>query len=634
MSLSSDLTAIKNLSDGVKNNKVTRFAYTQNAYNNNDVNGHSDYVYDRDNNIPTADLSVIEVNPTVVDKGFRARASSLTRMLLNHLFGRISYNLNKVNDLFNELLVKVMANMGVANGLATLDANGRIPYSQLPEDAMEYQGEWNAQTNTPHLADGTGTRGDTYNVSVAGTQDLGSGDITFFVGDRVVYNENGVWQRLQSGSVQSVCDIFPDQTTGNVDLTQQTDVTKVLNSDFLAKLFKATLGWQWEAGAIMRLAQILSYPEYLIAYQLTSNPVNQELPVNGNLVKSTNGKNWTTIQQNINRLIQVTANSIVACNSGAVNPVYISRDSGATWSRWGSDTYNLHDVCEYEDDYSLIATSNGLYRVFTRDMGNPYSLSTTQFYYLHREKRRGQVICGSTSGLYFIRGMGSYTPQASNITSGVNPYFIESNSSIIIVGNRNANGAYYSEDSGETWTACTGAVTSRKLYFAKYVNGVWVGATDSGVVYSTNGKAWTLVSITFGNCYTLDYVNGMFIAGCGGSPYWSEDGINWQTGAKSSNKYFGVNNAINYAYVFPHYSDLFYHQIAYADGMFIAVGNDTIWESKEGRYWEESKYTISGQLNAVSDKLNDKLTIGGVGGYSAVGELITLGDVVAQIDGE
>ena len=248
MSLSSDLTAIKNLSDGVKNNKVTRFAYTQNAYNNNDVNGHSDYVYDRDNNIPTADLSVIEVNPTVVDKGFRARASSLTRMLLNHLFGRISYNLNKVNDLFNELLVKVLANMGVANGFATLDANGRIPYSQLPEDAMEYQGEWNAQTNTPHLEDGTGTRGDTYNVSVAGTQTFGGQSIYFFVGDRVIYNENGVWQRLESGNVQSVCEILPDPTTGNVDLTQQADITKILNSNFLGKLLEFFMGRFWLQG--------------------------------------------------------------------------------------------------------------------------------------------------------------------------------------------------------------------------------------------------------------------------------------------------------------------------------------------------------------------------------------------------
>ncbi len=244
MSLNSDLTAIKNVQDGVKNNKVTRFAYTQTAYDNNDVNGHNDYVPTRDNNIPLSDLNVIEVNPTVVDKGFRARASALNRMFLNHLFGRVSYNLNKINDLFNDFLAKIIANLGIANGLATLDASGRIPYSQLPEDAMEYQGDWNAQTNTPTLADGTGTKGDTYNVTVAGTQTFGGQSIHFYVGDRIVYN-GSVWQRFSSGDVQSVCEILPDPDNANVNLSKQTDITKIFNQSFLRKLLLFTIGKAW-----------------------------------------------------------------------------------------------------------------------------------------------------------------------------------------------------------------------------------------------------------------------------------------------------------------------------------------------------------------------------------------------------
>lgn len=244
MSLNSDLTAIKNIQDGVKNNKVTRFAYTQTAYTNNDVNGHDDYVATRDNNIPLSDLSVIEVNQTVVDKGFRARASALNRMFLNHLFGRVSYNLNKINDLFNELLVKLMANLGVADGLATLDSTGRIPYSQLPEDAMEYQGDWNASTNTPTLVDGTGTKGDTYNVSVAGDQTFGGVSVHFNVGDRVIYN-GSIWQRFESGAVQSVCEILPDPVTANVDLSKQEDITKIFNHSFLRKLLLFTIGKAW-----------------------------------------------------------------------------------------------------------------------------------------------------------------------------------------------------------------------------------------------------------------------------------------------------------------------------------------------------------------------------------------------------
>lgn len=55
-------------------------------------------------------------------------------------------------------------------------------------DPMEYKGLYNATTNTPTLADGAGNNGDVYQVSVAGSQDFGSGTISFAVGDKVVYN--------------------------------------------------------------------------------------------------------------------------------------------------------------------------------------------------------------------------------------------------------------------------------------------------------------------------------------------------------------------------------------------------------------------------------------------------------------
>lgn len=55
---------------------------------------------------------------------------------------------------------------GVANGVASLDESGRIPYSQLPESAMEFKGSWSANTNTPHLEDGSGVNGDFISVQI------------------------------------------------------------------------------------------------------------------------------------------------------------------------------------------------------------------------------------------------------------------------------------------------------------------------------------------------------------------------------------------------------------------------------------------------------------------------------------
>lgn len=47
---------------------------------------------------------------------------------------------------------------GANNGVATLDAGGKVPVSQLPNSVMELQGFWNASTNTPSLSDGSGNQ--------------------------------------------------------------------------------------------------------------------------------------------------------------------------------------------------------------------------------------------------------------------------------------------------------------------------------------------------------------------------------------------------------------------------------------------------------------------------------------------
>jgi len=76
-------------------------------------------------------------------------------------------------------------------------ATGKLDISFIPDSViggMIYQGVWDASTNTPTLADGTGTNGHYYNVTPGGTQDLGSGPITFTAGDRVVHNGT-IWQK-------------------------------------------------------------------------------------------------------------------------------------------------------------------------------------------------------------------------------------------------------------------------------------------------------------------------------------------------------------------------------------------------------------------------------------------------------
>lgn len=88
---------------------------------------------------------------------------------------------------------------GLPGGVATLDINGRIPIAQLPETSINYRGTWDASTNTPTIADGTGTQGDMYFVSTSGTWQGNH----YYIGDRVIYN-GSVWQRVPSSGVNSV----------------------------------------------------------------------------------------------------------------------------------------------------------------------------------------------------------------------------------------------------------------------------------------------------------------------------------------------------------------------------------------------------------------------------------------------
>ena len=88
----------------------------------------------------------------------------------------------------------------------TVDAKGVITGVTTAsfQTGLDYQGTWNASTNTPSLASGVGTQGHYYIVSVAGTTNL-DGVTDWQVGDWAVYSSTSVWQKLdQSNTVTSV----------------------------------------------------------------------------------------------------------------------------------------------------------------------------------------------------------------------------------------------------------------------------------------------------------------------------------------------------------------------------------------------------------------------------------------------
>lgn len=92
-----------------------------------------------------------------------------------------------------------LSQRGTANGVATLDATGKVPLSQVPESllgAVVYQGTYNAATNTPALpAAASGNKGWYYVVSVAGTQQ----SLTLNPGDWVISNGSS-WGKVDNNN--------------------------------------------------------------------------------------------------------------------------------------------------------------------------------------------------------------------------------------------------------------------------------------------------------------------------------------------------------------------------------------------------------------------------------------------------
>ena len=102
MSTQAILRSLQAKADGLDNNRVSNFSYTDNALANDDVVGVENFTVNAENNIPSIDATNLSL--TVRNKGMRSQASSIPREALNHFWGRTSYNLNKIVQVVKNLL--------------------------------------------------------------------------------------------------------------------------------------------------------------------------------------------------------------------------------------------------------------------------------------------------------------------------------------------------------------------------------------------------------------------------------------------------------------------------------------------------------------------------------------------------
>ncbi len=110
--------------------------------------------------------------------------------------------------------------VGQPGGIASLGADGKLSTAQIPDSlvgALNYQGVWDADTNTPDLLAASSAKGHYYKVSVAGTTDL-NGLSAWNVGDLVIF-DGTEWGRVD-GSPDSVLSV--NGLTGAVVLSPAT----------------------------------------------------------------------------------------------------------------------------------------------------------------------------------------------------------------------------------------------------------------------------------------------------------------------------------------------------------------------------------------------------------------------------
>ncbi len=107
--------------------------------------------------------------------------------------------------------------LGANNGVAQLNSSGQLTSSQIPSSltgGLNYQGTWNASTNTPALTSGTGTKGYYYKVSTAGSTTL-DGISVWYIGDTAVF-DGTTWDKID-GITNEVISV--NGQTGAVTLT-------------------------------------------------------------------------------------------------------------------------------------------------------------------------------------------------------------------------------------------------------------------------------------------------------------------------------------------------------------------------------------------------------------------------------
>ena len=166
--------------------------------NDGDISGLDTRLTTAEGNITSndGDISALDGRLTTAEAGIFVNDQDITNLntRLTTAEGNITSNDSDISALQSGK--QDISEKNQANGYAPLDGGAKVPIANLPDSVVgqvEYQGTWNASTDTPTLPSASTVKGHYYVVSAGGTYET----ITYAIGDWVISNGTA-WEKVDN----------------------------------------------------------------------------------------------------------------------------------------------------------------------------------------------------------------------------------------------------------------------------------------------------------------------------------------------------------------------------------------------------------------------------------------------------
>ena len=614
--------------DGLANNKAAVFAYTEQAYQDNDVNGVSQYDFSKEQNIP--DRNSTDTNGQVLIKGFRSQGSSIARNFFNHFIGRFSYNLNKMVDMFKSFLASYKTDYR-KNGFMY---NATLQY-QVGDVCMDV---WTDNTFAFFIRTGNG----------------GSAGVRPMVADGENWTTSEHWACM--GSYANTAQSFAlRDKTGKIQVADPTDTLDAANKTYVdtkasseadAVQTNLTNHINNQASGVHGATASATASKLVIRdaagrAQVTTPSADSDIATK-KYVDDTASSEAETVQTNLTSHINTTTGVHGAVATATANKLIIrdsagrakvaspAADSDIATKKYVDDTAsgdasavqtnltshinnksNPHAVKLSQLGVTATATElnyvdgvtsniqtqlNGKAAKSHASTDGTYGVGTTTNYGHVKTIDNPNIVAypSGTKGvavtpfgvLTMLQNMQQYWFKISDTKFEENIYGIAyGNGKFVAVG---TSGKVVYSTNGVSWTVSVRETSSVHLNAVAYGNRKFVAVGGAGkIIYSTDGVSWTDVfdfpTIPFtlrGICYG----NGKFVAvGDSEKGIYSSDGVSWQP---ISNMNAHGNNLLS---------------VAYGNGKFVAAGESGFGSySTNGTTWTPANIRITDNICSVT----------------------------------